>query len=143
MISKIAPSRGYFVDFFYKESTMNKNLLNMNVLIIAPSTSSQEGQPNASTLRTELLGKGLKPENVIVQSDKALTEEITAAVNKRGIAKILTFNVPLGTLETLVKKLAGGPKQPKVYSLDAANQNQRLSVKKGFLYLINCPSQLF
>ncbi len=111
----------------------------MNVLIIAPGNPGkayelQLGFTNDSDL---------KPKNFIVKTDAPfITDEVVALSNKNLVEKILAFGVPFGTLQCLVKKLSVGPKPPKVFSLDPKNENRPVTVKKGILYLINCPKML-
>lgn len=113
-----------------------------NVLILAPAGSPDSKETNASTLQAGLVKEGLKHENVIVRSGTPTTDDIVETANKRHVGKILAFGIPTGTLECIIKKMASLPKPPKVFCLHPQNENRQIAVKKGFLYLINCPKEI-
>lgn len=113
-----------------------------NVLILAPSGAPDAKETNASTLHAGLLKEGLKHENVIVRSDTITTDDIVETANKRHVGKILAFGIPNGVLECVIKKLASLSKPPKVFCLHPQNENRQIAVKKGYLHLINCPTQI-
>jgi hypothetical protein len=110
----------------------------MKVLIFSP-----ENLDTATKLRNELLSKGLKPENIIVDT-QSVTANLPFVVNKRGVTKlVLAKEIPQGTIDGMLKKIPNTCNRPKIFMLHESPESQSVILKNGSFTKIPSVNYIF
>jgi hypothetical protein len=98
----------------------------MKVLVFSPQDPA-----TASKLRNDLLGKGLKPEDIITDTDSLVTN-LPFIVNKRGVTKLVfAKETPSGTIDSILKKIPRTSTRPKLFMLHDSHEIQGVNLKNG------------
>jgi hypothetical protein len=98
----------------------------MKVLVFSPQDPA-----TASKLRNDLLNEGLKPEDIITDTESR-TSNLHFVVNKRGVTKLVfAKETPPGTIDGILKKIPHTSTRPKLFMLHDSDESRNVNLKNG------------
>ena len=110
----------------------------MKVLVFSPQDPA-----TASKLRNDLLIEGLKPEDIITDTE-SLVANLPSVVNKRGVTKLVfAKETPPGTINGILKKIPHTSTRPKLFMLHDSHETKGVNLKNGSFIKIPHIAKIF